>query len=47
MGNRAYGAGYKEGYKKAMEEMSKNKRKGCFGVLLLLIVVSTSLFFFI
>lgn len=44
MGNRAYGAGYQEGYKKAMEELSNNKKSGCFGVVIILITVTISLF---
>lgn len=31
MGNRAYGPGYQEGYKKAMEELAKNKKMNVLG----------------
>lgn len=40
MGNRAYGAGQKDGYKKgyddAIREMNKNNKRGCLSVIILM-----------
>lgn len=44
MGNSSYGKGYQEGYNKAKEEFSNNKKSGCFGLFIVLITISTSLF---